>query len=70
MAALPPNGDPAPLLDAAGQRDLEACWEAAPDATLNETRLLLAAAGGPAVSRTTTWRATEAAGHGSGGLGP
>jgi len=64
VAALPPNGGPAPLLDAAGRRDLEACWAAAPDATLDETRLLLAAAGGPAVGRTTTWRATEAAGWG------
>ena len=64
MAALPHKSGPAPLLDAAGLRDLAACWQMAPDATLDETRLLLAAAGGPDVSRTTTWRATEAVGWG------
>ena len=62
LAALPHSGGPAPLLDAGGQRDLEACWRAAPDATLDETRLLLAGVGGPHLSRTTAWRATEAAG--------
>ena len=64
VAALPHKSGPAPLLDAAGLLDLTACWQVAPDATLDETRLLLAAAGGPDVSRTTTWRATEAVGWG------
>ena len=64
VAALPPNGGPDPLLDAAGLLDLAACWQQAPDATLDETRLLLAAVGGPTMSRTAVWRGTEAAGWG------
>lgn len=64
LAALLPRSGPAPLLDAAGLLDLAACWQQCPDATLDETRLLLAAAGGPALSRTAVWRATEAVGWG------
>ena len=64
LAALPHNSGPAPMLDATGLLDLAACWQQAPDATLDETRLLLAAAGGPTMSRTAVWRATEAVGWG------
>ena len=64
LAALLPKSGPAPLLDAAGLLDLAACWQQSPDATLDETRLLLAAVGGPALSRTAVWRATEAVGWG------
>lgn len=64
LAALPHKSGPEPMLDAAGLLDLSACWQQAPDATLDETRLLLAAVGGPTMSRTAVWRATEAVGWG------
>lgn len=64
VAALPPKSGPMPQLDAAGLLDLAACWQQSPDATLDETRLLLAAVGGPMLSRTALWRATEAVGWG------
>ena len=64
LAALPAGNGPVPLVSAFGQAQLRACLVAQPDATLDELRTLLAAVGGPALSRTTTWRATEALGWG------
>ena len=68
LAALPANGGPLPRLDPAGQVLLRACLVAQPDATLDEVRAAwvaaLVAAGGPALSRTSTWRAVERLGWG------
>jgi transposase len=57
LAALPHRGGPAPLLDAAARAELAACVARQPDATLEELRGQLAAAGGPAAGRTTVWQA-------------
>ena len=54
LAALPAGNGPAPLGSALGQAHLRACLVAQPDATLDELRTLLAAVGGPTLSRTTT----------------
>ena len=54
LAALPAGSGPAPLVSAFGQAQLRACLVAQPDATLDELCTLLAAVGGPALSRTTT----------------
>lgn len=64
IAALPPHPGPAPRLDAAGDEWLLTCLRAQPDATLAETGQALAAAGGPALSRTAVWRAVERLGWG------
>ena len=64
LATLPASGGPAPRLDAAGRDLLRACLVAQPDATLDEVRAALVAAGGPALSRTSTWRAVERLGWG------
>ncbi len=64
VAALPLHPGPAPRLDAAGDQRLVACLRAQPDATLLETGLALVAAGGPSLSRTAVWRATERLGWG------
>lgn len=59
FAALPARGGPAPRLDAAGHALLTACLRQQSDATLLEVGAALAAAGGPALSRTSMWRAVE-----------
>jgi transposase len=59
VAALPPSGGPAPRLDPVGRAQLLVCLGQQPDATLDEVRAALAAAGGPALSRTAVWRAVE-----------
>lgn len=64
VAALPARGGPAPRLDPAGRDQLVACLRQQPDATLDELRTALAAAGGPALSRTAVWRAVERLGWG------
>ena len=64
VAALPPSGGPAPRLDPAGRAQLLVCLGQQPDATLDEVRAALAAAGGPALSRTAVWRAVESLGWG------
>ncbi|MGI4735610.1 MAG: hypothetical protein ACRYG7_10570 [Janthinobacterium lividum] len=64
VASLPASGGCLPLLDAEGQAQLSACLAQQPDATLDELRTVLAAIGGPALSRTTTWRAVEGLGWG------
>ena len=64
LAALPANGGPLPRLDPAGQDLLRACLVAQPDATLAELATALVAADGPALSRTSTWRAVERLGWG------
>ena len=64
VASLPASGGRLPLLDAEGLAQLTACLEQQPDATLDELRTTLAAVGGPALSRTSTWRAVEGAGWG------
>ena len=64
LATLPASGGPAPRLDAAGRDLLRACLVAQPDATLDEVRAALAAAGGPVLSRTAVWRAVESMGWG------
>lgn len=64
VASLPASGGYRPLLDAAGLAQLTVCLEQQPDATLDELRTMLSAVGGPALSRTTTWRAVEGAGWG------
>ena len=60
VAALPQRRGPAPFLHAAAQAQLVACLRQAPDATLAELCIWLAAVGGPAVSQTTRWRTVEA----------
>jgi len=60
LAALPHRGGPAPLLDAAARAELAACVARQPDATLDELRGQLAAAGLPAAGRTTVWQALQA----------
>lgn len=60
LAALPHRGGPAPLLDAAARAELAACVARQPDATLDELRGQLAAAGVAAVGRTTVWQALRA----------
>ncbi len=62
LAALPASGGPVPRLDPAGQALLSACLVAQPDATLAEISAALAAADGPALSQTSTWRAVESLG--------
>ena len=64
VAALPACGGPAPRLDPAGRAQLLVCPGQRPDATLDEVRAALAAAGGPALSRTAGWRAVESVGWG------
>ena len=64
LAALPARGGPPPPLDPAGQEQLRACLAAQPDATLDELRTLLAGVGGPALSRSATWRSVEELGWG------
>lgn len=64
LAALPAGNGPAPALGVLGREQLRACLVAQPDATLDELRTLLAAVGGPALSRTATWRAAEGLGWG------
>ena len=64
VAALPACGGPAPRLDPAGRAQLLVCLGQQPDATLDEVRAALAAAGGPALSRTAVWRAVESLGWG------
>lgn len=59
LAALPHRGGPAPLLDAAARAELVACVARQPDATLDELRAQLAAAGAPAAGRTTVWQAVQ-----------
>jgi len=59
FAALPARGGPAPRLDAAVHALLTACLRQQSDATLLEVGAALAAAGGPALSRTSMWRAVE-----------
>ncbi|WP_460515323.1 hypothetical protein [Hymenobacter jeollabukensis] len=51
VAALAHRGGPAPLLDEAARTQLAACVAQQPDATLDELRALLVAAGGPAGGR-------------------
>ena len=51
LAALPHRGGPAPRLDQQARAQLETCLRQQPDATLEEVRTWLMAAGGPAVSR-------------------
>lgn len=58
-AALPHRGGPAPLLDAAARAELAACVARQPDATLDELRGQLAAAGVAAVGRTTVWQVLQ-----------
>lgn len=60
LAALPHRGGPAPALDAAARTQLAAAVAQQPDATLDELRVQLAASGGPAVGRTTLWKALQA----------
>lgn len=60
VAALPRRGGPAPRLDEPGRGLLTACLRQQPDATLDEVRVLLAATGGPALSRSAIWRAVQA----------
>lgn len=64
VARLPASGGRIPQLTEAGQRELTACLMQQPDATLDEVRTELAAIGGPALSRTSTWRAAEKLGWG------
>lgn len=64
VASLPPSGGRTPQLTEAGQRELAACLVQQPDATLDELRTELAALGGPALSRTTIWRAVQGLGWG------
>ncbi len=64
VAALPLHPGPAPRLDATGDQRLLACLAAQPDATLAEIGLALLASGGPRLSRTAVWRATERLGWG------
>ncbi|RZK21389.1 MAG: hypothetical protein EOO56_11410 [Hymenobacter sp.] len=51
-----------PQLTEAGQRELTACLVQQPAATLDELRTELAALGGPALSRPSTWRAVQGLG--------
>jgi len=53
-----------PRLNPAGRDLLRACLVAQPDATLAELATALAAADGPALSRTNTWRAVARLGWG------
>lgn len=59
LAALPHRGGPAPALNAAARAQLAACVARQPDATLDELRSQLAAAGAPTVGRTTVWQALQ-----------
>ena len=60
LAALPRRGGPAPRLTEADCQRLSACVAARPDATLEELRQQLAAAGGPTVGRTLVWQTLQA----------
>ena len=62
VAALLPSSGPAPMPDPTGHVRLTACLNQQPDATLDELRTALAAAGGPVLSRTSVWRATQSLG--------
>ena len=62
LAALPHRGGPAPGLDQQAYTHLQSCLRHQPDATLEELRTCLVAAGGPAVSRSSVWRAVQALG--------
>ncbi len=64
VARLPARGGRTPHLTETGRRALTACLVQQPDATLDEVRTELAAIGGPALSRTSTWRAVEGLGWG------
>ena len=64
VAALPRHLGPAPRLDATGDQRLLAFLAAQPDATLMELGIALLAAGGPHLSCTAVWRATERLGWG------
>ena len=64
VAALPACGGPAPRLDPADRAQLLVCLGQQPDATLDEVRPALAAAGGPALSCTAVWQAVENVGRG------
>lgn len=64
VAALPARGGPLPRLDLPGQAQLRACLQAHPDATLAELGQALLAAQGPALSRSSVWRAVEKLGWG------
>src|SRR4028118_1961150 len=59
VAALPRRGGPAPRLTEADRQRLWACLVAQPDATLDELRQPLLAAGGPAVGRTLLWQTRQ-----------
>ncbi|TDN39567.1 transposase, partial [Hymenobacter sp. UV11] len=59
VAALPPGRGPAPRLDATALVQLTACLRQTPDATLDELRGELLAAGAPAVSRSAVGRAVQ-----------
>ena len=50
------------MLDPTGHVRLTACLNQQPDATLDELRTALVAAGGAVLSRTSVWRATESLG--------
>ena len=64
VAALPGCGGPAPRLAPAGRAQLLVCLGQQPDATLDEVRAALVAAGGPARSRPAERRAVESLGWG------
>ena len=59
-AALPPGQGPAPRLDGPALAQRSACLRHAPDATLDELRVWLAAVGGPAMSQSAQGRAVQA----------
>ena len=59
VAALPRRGGPAPRLGEADRQRLSTCVAARPDATLDELRQHLVAAGGPAVGRTALWQTLQ-----------
>ncbi len=59
VSALPSGHGPAPRLDAATLVQLTACLRQTPDATPDELCGELAAAGGPAVSRSALGRAVQ-----------
>lgn len=64
MVALPRHPSSAPPLDTTGNQRLLACLAVQSDTTLAEISLALLAVGGPLLSRTAMWRATERLGWG------
>jgi transposase len=60
VAALPHRGGPAPRLTEVGRATLLSCVAAQPDATLDELRQHVVAAGGPTLGRTALWSALQA----------